>query len=315
MNFASIGLNAARINRPGYTNFELQKTNNMSNRKTWFITGASKGLGLSLVKQLLKAGNNVAATSRSIAGLHKAIGENIEGFLPLAVELTSEESVNTAVTSAIDKFGSIDVVVNNAGYGLAGSLEELTDKEARTNFDINVFGALNVIRSVMPHLRKQGSGHIFNIASIGGFTGNFPGFGIYCATKFAMHGFTESLAAEVKAFGIHATIVSPGYFRTNFLEPDSLVVPKNEIREYKEVREIQRIHQDEINGNQEGDPDKAALAMIRVAEDKNPPLHLFLGKDAYQLAYQKMESVTSELKKWESVGTATSFEQAQPAIA
>jgi len=287
----------------------------MSNRKTWFITGASKGLGLSLVKQLLKAGNNVAATSRSISALQKAVGENIEGFLPLAVELTSEQSVNEAITSTIHKFGRIDVVVNNAGYGLTGSLEELTDKEARANFDINVFGALNVIRSVMPHLRKQHSGHIFNIASIGGFTGNFPGFGIYCATKFAMHGFTESLAAEAKAFGIHATIVSPGYFRTNFLEPDSLAVPENEIQEYREVRDVQRLHQHEINGNQEGDPDKAAIAMIKAAEDKNPPLHLFLGKDAYRLAYQKMEMITTELKKWESVGTSTSYEQAQPAAA
>jgi NAD(P)-dependent dehydrogenase (short-subunit alcohol dehydrogenase family) len=194
----------------------------MNNQKVWFVTGASKGLGLSLVKQLLNKGYNVAATSRNVADLEGAVGKS-ESFLPLAVNITDEQSVTDAISQTISLFGKIDVVVNNAGYGLVGGLEELSDAEARANFDVNVFGSLNVIRAAMPHLREQKSGHIFNISSIGGFTGNFPGFGIYCATKFAVQGFTESLAAEIKSFGVKATIVSPGYFRTNFLAADSLV--------------------------------------------------------------------------------------------
>src|SRR5688572_14506121 len=208
----------------------------MSNKKTWFVTGASKGLGLSLVKQLLSQGYQVAATSRSLNDLNKAVGENNPDFLPLTVDLKTEASVEKAVNAAVDRFGKIDVVVNNAGYGQAGSLEELSDRESRDNFDINVFGVLNVIRSVMPHLRKQGFGHILNISSIAGFTAGFPGFGIYCATKFALEGLSESLATEAKAFGIKVTLVEPGYFRTSFLTADSLRVPANEIAAYKEVR-------------------------------------------------------------------------------
>lgn len=281
----------------------------MSNKKTWFVTGASKGLGLSLVKQLLSQGYQVAATSRSLNDLNKAVGENNPDFLPLTVDLKTEASVEKAVNAAVDRFGKIDVVVNNAGYGLTGSLEELSDRESRDNFDINVFGVLNVIRSVMPHLRKQGFGHIFNISSIAGFTGGFPGFGIYCATKFALEGLSESLAAEAKAFGIKVTLVEPGYFRTSFLTADSLRVPANEIAEYKEVREIQSAHQNEINGNQAGDPEKAVALIIKVAADQNAPMHLFLGQDAYNLAYAKIDAVKQDLQAWEAEATATAFEE------
>ena len=249
-----------------------------SNQKVWYITGASKGLGLALAKQLLSEGKKVAATSRSIEDLKKAVGEN-ENFLPLAVNILNEESVEESIKKTVERFGSIDVVVNNAGYGLAGALEELTDAETRQNFEVNVFGSLNVIRKVLPYLRKQQSGHIFNVSSIGGFTGSFPGFGIYCATKFAVQGFTESLAEEVKDFGIKATIVSPGYFRTNFLNDSSLNVPKNQLQEYKTVRDVQAAHENEINGNQQGDPQKAALAFIKTADMQNPPVHLFLGQE------------------------------------
>jgi len=280
----------------------------MSTKKTWFITGASKGLGLSLVKQLLSLGHQVAATSRSLDDLNSAVGENNTNFLALTADLKTEASVNKAVNAAIARFGKLDVVVNNAGYGQAGSLEELSDKESRDNFDINVFGALNVIRSVMPHLRKQGSGHILNISSIAGFIGTFPGFGIYCATKFALNGLTESLATEVKPFGVHVTLVQPGYFRTSFLTTDSLRVPANEIAEYKEVRDVQTLHQNEINGNQPGDPEKAAAVMIKIANDQNPPLHLFLGEDAYNLAYTKIDAVKSELEAWKADTISTAFE-------
>lgn len=280
----------------------------MSIKKTWFVTGASKGLGLSLVKQLLSQGYQVAATSRNLDDLNKAVGKNPD-FLPLSVDLKTEASVEKAVNATVDRFGKIDVVVNNAGYGLAGSLEELSDSESRDNFDVNVFGVLNVIRSVMPHLRKQRAGLIFNISSIAGFTGGFPGFGIYCATKFALEGLSESLAAEVKPFGVKVTLVEPGYFRTSFLTADSLRVPANEIADYKEVREIQSAHQNDINGNQAGDPEKAVALIIKVAADQNPPMHLFLGQDAYNLAYAKIDAVKQDLQAWEAEATATAFEE------
>ncbi|MCD0487768.1 SDR family NAD(P)-dependent oxidoreductase [Pedobacter sp. MC2016-14] len=279
----------------------------MNTEKIWFVTGASKGLGLTLVKKLLKDGYKVVATSRSIEDLRAAVTEAADSFLPLEMNLKSEASVQQAIEKSISTFGKIDVVVNNAGYGLSGGLEELSDEEARENFDVNVFGALNVIRQVLPHLRKQQSGHIINVSSIGGFTGMFPGFGIYCATKFAMQGFTESLATEVKAFGIHASIVSPGYFRTNFLTAESLNVPKNPIEAYKEVRDSQDAHQNSINGNQPGDPEKGVAVIIAAAEAEHPPLHLFLGQDAYDLAYQKMELVKADLENWKELTTSTGF--------
>jgi len=279
------------------------------NKKIWYVTGASKGLGLVLVKTLLKAGYRVAATSRNIKELQQAVGDNSDAFLPLAVDLINEQSVDKSIKDTIARFGAIDVVVNNAGYGLLGSLEELSDKEVRQNFDVNVFGVLNVIRKVLPYLRKQRSGHIFNIASIGGFTGNFPGFGSYAATKFAMHGFSESLASEAKPLGIKVTIVSPGYFRTQFLAAGSLAVPANEIEEYKLVRESQQAHQHSINHNQAGDPAKAATVMIEVAEQKEPPLHLFLGKDAYQFADEKIKAVQQEMAAVKELATSTDIDQ------
>ncbi|MDV6167450.1 SDR family NAD(P)-dependent oxidoreductase [Flavobacterium sp. DG1-102-2] len=278
-----------------------------SNQNVWFVTGASKGLGLSLVKRLLNEGYKVVATSRSLGDLENAVG-NHTNFLPLVVDILNEQSVAEAVNKTVGKFGSLDVVVNNAGYGLVGAIEELTDAESRQNFDVNVFGSLNVIRQALPQLRKQRSGHIFNIASIGGFTGNFPGFGIYRATKFAVHGFTESLAAEVAEFGIRATVVSPGYFRTNFLEGSSLAVPKNAIEDYKSVRDVQGAHENEINNNQPGDPDKGADVIIKTAALAQPPLHLFLGPDAYNLAEVKIKDVQKDLEAVREIATSTNFE-------
>jgi NAD(P)-dependent dehydrogenase (short-subunit alcohol dehydrogenase family) len=276
-------------------------------QKTWFITGASKGLGLSLVKKLLATGHKVAATSRSIADLEKAVGAERDIFLPLSMNLTDEVDVANGIKAAHDHFGSIDVVVNNAGYGLVGALEELSDAETRQNFEVNVYGSLNVIRNVLPFMRRQRAGHILNVSSIGGFTGSFPGFGIYCATKFAVQGFSESLAAEVKQFGIHVTVVSPGYFRTDFLSASSLSVPVNPMDVYSNVREIQVTHQQAINGNQMGDPEKAARVMIEVTEIANPPVHLFLGQDAYDLAEQKIKAVQMDMIQMKDVAVATGY--------
>jgi NAD(P)-dependent dehydrogenase (short-subunit alcohol dehydrogenase family) len=274
--------------------------------KVWYVTGASKGLGLALVKELLKQNYQVAATSRNVKELEKAVGVKSDNFLPLALNLTDEVEVEKSIAEVVAKFGAVDVVVNNAGFGLIGGLEELTDAEARGNFEVNVFGALNVIRKALPQMRKQSGGHILNVASIGGFTGSYPAFGIYCATKFAVHGFSESLAEEVRSFGIHVTIVSPGYFRTNFLD-SSLAVPAHPIAEYKAVREMQAVHQSSYNGNQPGDPDKAAKAMIEITNHNAPPLHLFLGKDAYQTAAKKIEAVQKDLEAVRELATSTDF--------
>ncbi|RYF87355.1 MAG: SDR family NAD(P)-dependent oxidoreductase [Chitinophagaceae bacterium] len=280
----------------------------MRQRKTWLVTGASKGLGLTLAKQLLNQGYNVAATSRDLNSLTAVLGEKSSQLLPLTMDLANEADVAEKLQMAIAHFGSVDVVVNNAGYGLMGGLEELTDAESRANFEVNVFGMLNVIRNILPHFRANNNGHIFNISSIGGFNGGFPAFGIYCATKFAVSGLTESLFHEVKPFGIEVTLVSPGYFRTNFLSEGSIVKPKREIEAYQNVRAVQNSHTDEINANQPGDPEKAAAVMIAVANMDNPSLNLFLGADAYQLAKDKMASVNVDLLAYEAMATQTSFD-------
>lgn len=279
----------------------------MSTKKVWFVTGASKGLGLTLVKKLLAEGYSVAATSRSIAELQKAINEENTTFLPLEVDLINENSVETAITKTIEKFGKLDVVVNNAGYGQLGTLEEISDLESRQNFDTNVFGSLNIIRKTMPYLREQKSGFIINIASIGGLTGEFAGWGIYCATKFAVVGFTEALAAEVKEFGVNATVVYPGYFRTDFLTGGSLRTPKTEIEEYTVARQLQVAHEKDINGNQPGNPEKAATAMIELAEMQNPPVHLVLGSDAFQIAENKLNALQNEISDFKTLSTSTDY--------
>ena len=280
----------------------------MENKKIWFVTGASKGLGLTLVKRLLSEGYQVAATSRTVDALINELGEPSANFLPLEVDLVNEESVKKAIETTVEKFGTIDVVVNNAGYGQVGTLEEISDKIARQNFDINVFGSLNVIRYAMPYLRAKRSGYIFNISSIGGFTGNFAGWGIYASTKFAVAGFTEALSAEIKSFGVHATVVYPGYFRTSFLSQDSLGITESAIPEYADAKASQDAHQNDINGNQQGDPEKASAVLIKVALEANPPLHLFLGQDAYDAAKVKIEAVEKDMETWQELAVATGFD-------
>ncbi|MDC6384805.1 SDR family NAD(P)-dependent oxidoreductase [Flagellimonas taeanensis] len=278
----------------------------MDTKKVWLVTGASKGLGLTLVKTLLDQGYRVAATSRSLSALENAVGKH-EAFLPLQVDLMNEESVESAISQVLNHYGHLDVVVNNAGYGQNGTLEEISDAEARQNFDVNVFGMLNVIRKAMPHLREQRSGHFFNIASVAGVVGNFPGFGIYCATKFAVVGFTEALSVEANPFGIHTTLVYPGYFRTDFLSDDSLKLAKNRMDVYAEARESERLHKEEIAGNQLGDPEKAAEVLIKVAESDNPALHLFLGSDAYGMAQQKLKTLETALEATKELSHSTDF--------
>lgn len=275
--------------------------------KVWLVTGASKGLGLALVKKLLAEGFQVAATSRKESSLIQIIGEATANFLPLETDLASSTSVQTAVERAVQHFGSLDVIVNNAGYGQMGALEELTDAECRQNFDINVFGTLNIIRSTMPFLRQQRSGYILNISSIAGFVGLFPGWGSYCGSKFAVNGLSEALAAEVEAFGIKVTIVQPGYFRTDFMGSDALSLPQRVIEDYEAVRVSQRIHQEEIHHNQPGDPDKAAMALIELSKTENPPIRVFLGSDAYEKAAEKAQILQGEIAEFKAFSFSTDY--------
>lgn len=262
--------------------------------KTWFITGASKGLGLSLVKQLLQKGQKVAATSRNVAQLIDAVGADNPNFLPLYADLADDASVKEAIDAAQKAFGSLDVLINNAGYGIGGSFEELTDAEIRAAFNVNVFGTINTIRHALPHMRRQQSGHIINISSIAGFAAA-TGWAPYAATKFAVTGLTEVLADDVKAFGIKAILVAPGAFRTSFLTDDSLALPENPIAAYEDIRASHNRYR-AMDGTQAGDPEKAAAVMIAAGFDENPPVHLFLGTDAYNRAITKIDSLTKELE-------------------
>jgi len=274
-------------------------------QKTWFVTGASKGLGLALVKQLLEAGQKVAATSRNSNDLTKAVTTTNSNFLPLQTNLADDTSVKEAITKTVAAFGTIDVLINNAGYGIGGSLEELSDTEVRTSFDVNVFGTINTIRHTLPYMRQQRSGHIINISSIAGFAAAV-GWAPYAATKFAIMGLTEVLAADVKPFGINATVVAPGAFRTSFLTDDSLALPENPITEYQDIRASHERYKG-FDGQQAGDPEKAAAVMIEVGFNPNPPVHLFLGTDAYQRALTKIETLTAEIESLKDVSASTDY--------
>jgi short-subunit dehydrogenase len=281
----------------------------MENKKVWFITGASKGFGLSLVKQLLQKGQYVAATSRNLEELINAAGESSSQFLPLQVDLTNEKSVENAIQKTIGAFKRVDVVINNAGYGIGGSIEELTDRECRDSFDINVFGILNVIRMVMPFMRSHQAGHIINIASVAGITAN-TGWALYAATKFAVIGLSEVLAEDVKSFGVKVTVVAPGAFRTSFLTPQSLVLAQNPINDYKEVRESHARYQ-QMDGQQAGDPEKAASAIIQTAFNADPPLYLLLGNDAYERAMNKVNFLQREFQTNEEITRSMAFQDKQ----
>lgn len=277
----------------------------MDTPQTWFITGASQGLGLALATQLLAAGHRVAATSRHLAGLTEAISEPTDFFLPLAVDLATEASVAQAIEATIAAFGRIDVVVNNAGYGMGGSIEEMTDAETRHSFEVNVFGALNVIRKALPQLRRQGAGHVINISSIAAIAGA-TGWAIYAATKAAMSAFSEVLAQDVADLGLKVTVVEPGALRTNFLTPESLVMAREPIAEYAAVRASHARYLT-MDGAQAGDPARAAAAIIRIAAEANPPLHLLLGADAYSRAQAKLSAMNQELESWQVLSTSIGF--------
>ncbi|MDN5284252.1 MAG: short-chain dehydrogenase/reductase [Mucilaginibacter sp.] len=282
----------------------VSNLNIMSETKVWYITGASKGMGLSLAKQLLDKGHMVAATSRAVTAFEQLVAYGNQ-FLPLEVNLKSEESIATSIKKTVEKFGALDVVVNNAGYGLGGALEELTAEEINENFEVNFFAVVRVVQQALPHLRKQRSGHIINISSIAGFA---PGLGwsMYCAAKFAVSGLTEALANDLKPLGINVTNVLPGWFRTNFAKADSIAYNQNQIEDYAYLREYHE-KMNNMDGAQLGDPDKIADAFLKLVSSQSPAVNLFLGSDAFNRAKSKIEQLNIQMDNWKEVSYSTDF--------
>jgi NAD(P)-dependent dehydrogenase (short-subunit alcohol dehydrogenase family) len=272
-------------------------------QKVWLITGASKGIGLQLVNLVLSLGHQVVATSRTRASLEKGITVNPENLLPLETDITSDTEVKKAIDLAIGHFGRIDVVVNNAGYSLVGSMEEMSDEEFRSTMDVNLFGTVNVVRNVMPYLRKQGSGHIINISSNAGYVG-FANAASYNAAKFGVVGLTEALAQEVKPFGINVTVVAPGQFRTEFM--NSIQYVKNRIDVYG-IDEAEKTWS-EFSGKQQGDPHKLTNILVDITEMEQPPLHLLLGPDTYELVLKKRAQEDAEFEQWKNITLSTNFD-------
>lgn len=263
-------------------------------------------MGLSLVKNLLAKGNNVAATTRDRAALLDALkAEPTGNLLALTVDLTNDQSVKEAIGQTINHFGRLDVVVNNAGYSLVGSMEEMTDEEFRQTMDVNLFGPVNVIRAVMPYLRRQGSGHIINISSNAGYVG-YPNAASYNAAKFGLIGISEALAEETKPFGIKVTVVAPGQFRTNFMDKGSMTFAQNKIDVYglDKAEAMWRSY----SGTQAGDPEKLVSVLLSLADSPTPPLHLLLGSDTYQMITEHREKEKQEIEAWKSVTLSTDFD-------
>jgi NAD(P)-dependent dehydrogenase (short-subunit alcohol dehydrogenase family) len=263
---------------------------------TWFVTGTSRGLGLELVTQLLERGDNVAATTRSTDRLLSAIGDRVDTsrLLPLTVDLRDDAAVTHAVDQTVERFGDLDVVVNNAGYGYLAAVEETNAADVRDMLDVQVVGVWNVLRATVPILRRQKSGHIVNVSSVLGLV-SLPGWALYCAGKFALEGISEALAGEVADLGVKVTIVEPGYFRTDFLTRDSLALPTRTTDAYPGIREMVENHLD-LQGSQLGDPVKGATAIIeRVVSDTEGPLRQVLGSDSHAYASAKVDALRANL--------------------
>lgn len=277
---------------------------------TWFVTGASRGLGLELVRQLLAQGDNVAATTRSPERLTTALGGAADTgrLLALNVDLTDEAQVQHAVDRTTERFGRLDVVVNNAGYGYLAAVEETSAKDVRDMLDVQVVGVWNVLRAALPVLREQRAGRVINISSILGLT-TMPGWALYCAGKFALEGLSEALAAEVADFGIKVTVVEPGYFRTSFLTTESLALPAETSEHYPAVRAMVDDHL-KLQGRQLGDPVKGAAAIIERAGLDDGPLRQLLGSDAHAYATAKVDALRADLDATAASAAITDFPDA-----
>ena len=277
---------------------------------TWFVTGTSRGLGLELVTQLLARGDNVAATTRSVDRLLLSLaGADTSRLLPLEVDLADEAQVRNAIAATSERFGELDVVVNNAGYGYLAAVEEVSDADAREMFNVQVFGVWNVVRAVLPGFREKRSGAIINVSSILGLL-TFPGWGLYSAGKAALGALTESLAAEVADYGIQVNLVEPGYMRTDFLRPVSIGLPDSTSDAYPAIRTMVDQHLHEVPGTQPGDPARAAAAIITVATAGDAPLHQLLGSDALGLAGDRLDVLAAEFSAARKLAVTTDFQPA-----
>ena len=274
-------------------------------QKVWMITGASRGFGAEIAKAVLAAGDKLIATARKVNALDY-LAENPNVFA-VALEVTDEPQAKKAVDAGLKQFGRIDVLVNNAGYGLLGAVEETSAQEVENIYRTNVFGLLNVTRAVLPSMRKQKSGHIINISSIGGYR-SYPGWGIYSSTKFAVEGITESLYGELAPLGIHATVIEPGFFRTDFLDSSSLVRTANVISDYADTVGKMRDSMEDHNHQQPGDPSKLAQAILQIVKAAEPPVRLPLGTDTLKRIADKNAFVEKEIESWRSVAMSTDFE-------
>ncbi|MEU4346694.1 oxidoreductase [Streptomyces sp. NPDC023838] len=277
----------------------------------WFVTGASRGFGLEIAREALARGHKVVATARRSGTIPGLLPRADGRLLALDVDVTDEAQVQRAVDAATERFGRIDVVVNNAGRGLLGAVEEASDRAARAAFDVNVFGALNVQRAVLPQLREQRSGHIVNISSVAGVVG-LPGWGLYNATKFAMEGFSEAMSHELAPLGIKVSLIEPGYFRTDFLDASSLDTEANVIDDYAATAGATRAHAQHVNHAQPGDPVKGAKAIVDLTELADPPLRLILGSDAYGFTQAKLDTQVAELHTWRKISESTDHDAQAP---
>ncbi|MHB1021340.1 MAG: oxidoreductase [Acidobacteriaceae bacterium] len=277
--------------------------------RVWFITGGSTGFGRLLAEQVLQAGERVIATARNVAQVGDLEAKYPGQAKAVALDVTSPQQIASAVEQALAAFGRVDVLVNNAGYGLCGGVEEASEEEPRKVIETNVFGLVNVTRAFLPHFRQQRSGHILNLSSIGGLIGS-PGWSYYNLTKFAVEGFSEGLAGEMAPFGVKVTIIEPGPFRTDFLGRSG-VLTERRMAAYEPTVGKTRDYFLHQAGKQKGDPQKAIEAMIQVVDSPEPPLHLILGKIALTRFRGKLQQWEQEMARWEAVTLGADFPDEQ----
>ena len=275
----------------------------MPSTKTMLITGVSSGFGRALAEEALAAGYRVVGTVRSEQAKQTFEALSSTSAFGRVLDVTDFESVEHVVNGIEANVGPLDVLVNNAGYGHEGVMEESPLDEMRRQFDVNVFGAVAVMKSVLPYMRERRRGHILNITSMGGFI-TMPGIAYYCGSKFALEGISEVLGKEVKPFGIHVTAVAPGSFRTEWAGRSMVRTPRS-ISDYDSLFDPIRKGREEKSGRQLGDPVKAARAMLSVIESDEPPSHLLLGSDALGLVREKLSALSAEFDAWETVTRST----------
>ncbi|MFM0336879.1 SDR family NAD(P)-dependent oxidoreductase [Paraburkholderia fungorum] len=274
--------------------------------KVWFITGSAGGIGAGIARAALTAGDVVVATDLDRERLQEAYAANTMQVLTAQLDIRDAAQADAAVEAALTRFGRIDVLVNNAGYGQFGPFEEIGPEAIERQFATNVFGTFNVTRTVLPVMRRQRAGHVINMSSNGGFKG-VRGASMYSATKFAIEGFSEALAQEIADFGLKLTIVEPGAFRTDFLDDHSLKRGTHALNDYDDFRARANAVFDARNHNQVGDPDKLGLALVQIANETDPPLRFVAGADALKVVDDKLDYVAREVERWRELSRSTDF--------